>query len=124
MIFRKIDKILTADGWCSVRVLGSHHRYHKIGMKPITVPDHNGQDLTIGVLKDIRKKNRFISSEINLFFFIFLSSQTAIQKIPATFSLCPFSWLSFKNAITFNFQPNLFFIIFLKFMFQSFNKCC
>ena len=56
MIFRKIDKILTADGWCSVSVLGSHHRYHKIGMKPITVPDHNGQDLTIGVLKDIERK--------------------------------------------------------------------
>lgn len=56
MTFRKINKALIADGWCLVRVLGSHYRYHKVGMKPITVPNHNGHDITIGVIKDIEKK--------------------------------------------------------------------
>lgn len=56
MTFRKIDKILTADGWYLVRVLGSHYRYYKTGMEPITVPNHNGHDITIGVIKDIEKK--------------------------------------------------------------------
>lgn len=57
MTFREIKKILKANGWVLIRVSGSHHQYRKTGCpNSITVPNHNGRDLTIGVLKDLEKK--------------------------------------------------------------------
>ena len=57
MTFREVKKILKASGWVLIRVSGSHYQYRKAGCpNSITVPNHNGRDLTIGVLKDLEKK--------------------------------------------------------------------
>ena len=57
MTFRTVDKILKANGWYLIRVKGSHHQYRKAGVPyAITVPNHNGRDLSIGVIQDIEKK--------------------------------------------------------------------
>lgn len=57
MTFREVEKILKADHWELIRVSGSHHQYRKAGNpNSITVPNHNGRNLTIGVLKDLEKK--------------------------------------------------------------------
>lgn len=56
MLFRKVNKILEANGWKLIRIVGSHYRYEKVGFESITVPNHNGRDLSIGVLKDLERK--------------------------------------------------------------------
>ena len=58
MTFREVEKILNANGWMLVRVSkSSHHQYRKVGNpNAVTVPNHNGHDLTIGVLKNLEKK--------------------------------------------------------------------
>lgn len=57
MTFREVEKILKANSWVLIRVSGSHHQFRKTGNpNSITVPNHNGHDLTIGVLKDLEKK--------------------------------------------------------------------
>lgn len=57
MTFREVEKILKADCWELIRVSGSYHQYKKAGIpNSITIPNHNGKNLTIGVLKDLKKK--------------------------------------------------------------------
>ena len=57
MTFREIEKILKADKWVLIRVTGSHHQYRKVGVSnSIVIPNHNGKDLSIGVVKDLEKK--------------------------------------------------------------------
>lgn len=57
MTFRKAERLLKADGWKLIRVTGSHYQYRKVGVaNTVVVPNHNGHDLTIGLLKDLEKK--------------------------------------------------------------------
>ena len=57
MTFREVERNLKAADWLLIRVSGSHHQFRKAGNpNTITVPNHNGRDLTIGVLKDLEKK--------------------------------------------------------------------
>lgn len=57
MIFCKVERLLKADGWKLIRVTGSHYQYRKIGVaNAVVIPNHNGHDLTIDVLKDLEKK--------------------------------------------------------------------
>lgn len=57
MTFREIDKILKADDYVLVRITGSHYQYRKAGAPyTIVVPNHNGKDISIGVLKNLEKK--------------------------------------------------------------------
>ena len=52
--FKKIEKIIAADGWVLVRVNGSHYQYkHPANPNTITIPNHNGKDLSIGVIKNL-----------------------------------------------------------------------
>ncbi|MCR5587783.1 MAG: type II toxin-antitoxin system HicA family toxin [Lachnospiraceae bacterium] len=56
MNFRKVEKILKKDGWKLVRVTGSHYQYKKVGVNELAVvPNHNGKDLSIGVLRNLEK---------------------------------------------------------------------
>ena len=43
MPFREIEIILKADNWILIRV-------------HVIIPNHNGKDLSIGVVKDLEKK--------------------------------------------------------------------
>ncbi|MDD6325041.1 MAG: type II toxin-antitoxin system HicA family toxin [Lachnospiraceae bacterium] len=57
MTFREIEKILRADNWTLIRVTGSHYQYRKVGVaNAVVVPNHNGKDISIGVVKDLEKK--------------------------------------------------------------------
>lgn len=57
MKFREIDRILKADKWILIRISGSHYQYRKVGTNhSVVVPNHNGKDLSIGVIKDLEKK--------------------------------------------------------------------
>ena len=57
MTFREVERILRSDCWKLVRISGSHYQYRKVGNPyAITVPNHGGRDLTIGVLKDLEGK--------------------------------------------------------------------
>ena len=57
MTFREIEKILRSNNWKLVRVTGSHHQFRKVGIPyAVVVPNHNGKDLSIGVVKDLEKK--------------------------------------------------------------------
>lgn len=57
MKFREIEKILRSNNWKLVRVTGSHHQFRKVGIPyAVVVPNHNGKDLSIGVVKDLEKK--------------------------------------------------------------------
>lgn len=57
MTFCGIKKILEANGWCLVRIRGSHNQFRKAGNPyAVTVPDHGSRDITIGVIKDLEKK--------------------------------------------------------------------
>lgn len=52
--FKKIEKIIVADGWVLVRVNGSHYQYkHPVNPNTITIPNHNGKDLSIGIIKNL-----------------------------------------------------------------------
>lgn len=54
MNFRKVHKIITADGWKLIRIVGSHYQYQKSGCRSIVVPRHSG-DLSIGVIRQLEK---------------------------------------------------------------------
>ena len=57
MTFREIEKILRDDKWTLIRVTGSHYQYRKAGVaNAVVVPNHNGNDISIGVVKDLEKK--------------------------------------------------------------------
>ena len=57
MTFREIERILKTDKWVLIRVSGSHHQYRKAGCPDtIILPNHNGKDISIGVIKDLEKK--------------------------------------------------------------------
>lgn len=57
MTFREIERFLKADNWVLIRVTGSHYQYRKAGVpNAIVIPNHNGHDLSIGVIKDLEKK--------------------------------------------------------------------
>lgn len=46
-----------ADNWILIRVHGSHYQYRKVGIShTVIIPNHNGKDLSIGVVKDLEKK--------------------------------------------------------------------
>lgn len=52
--FKKIERMIVADGWMLVRVNGSHYQYkHPANPNAITIPNHNGKDLSIGVIKNL-----------------------------------------------------------------------
>lgn len=58
---RDVIKALRADGWCEVRVSGSHHHFrHPDKPGTVTVP-HPVRDLRVGTLKSIERQsgNRF-----------------------------------------------------------------
>lgn len=57
MTFREVERILKADEWFLIRITGSHYQYRKVGVpNSVVVPNHNGHDLSIGVIKDLEKK--------------------------------------------------------------------
>lgn len=57
MVFKKIEKKITAAGWKLVRINGSHYQYRKVGCDSLLViPNHNGKDLSIGVIKNLEKQ--------------------------------------------------------------------
>ena len=57
MPFREIEIILKADNWILIRVHGYHYQYRKVGIShTVIIPNHNGKDLSIGVVKDLEKK--------------------------------------------------------------------
>lgn len=57
MTFREIEKTLKADNWILIRVHGSHYQYRKVGISyNVVVPNHNGKDLSIGIIKDLETK--------------------------------------------------------------------
>ncbi len=57
MTFREIEKILKTDGWYRIRSAGSHFQYRKVGCPyAVVVPNHNGKDISIGVIKNLEKK--------------------------------------------------------------------
>lgn len=56
MNFKKIEKIILADGWVLVRVCGSHYQFKKPGVeKNVVIPNHGNKDISIGVLKNLEK---------------------------------------------------------------------
>ena len=56
MNFKKIEKIILADGWVLVRVCGSHYQFKKSGVeKNVVIPNHGNKDISIGVLKNLEK---------------------------------------------------------------------
>jgi len=56
MTFRQVEKIIKADGWVKVKIVGSHHHY-KHSTKPgkVTIPFHSG-DLNPIVVRSILKQ--------------------------------------------------------------------
>ncbi len=56
MVFKKVEKIIKADGWKLVRITGSHYQYKKAGcVDTVVIPNHNSKDLSIGVIKSLEK---------------------------------------------------------------------
>lgn len=54
--FKSIEKKVTAAGWVLVRVSGSHFQFKKEGVpKLLVIPNHNGHDISLGVLKNLEK---------------------------------------------------------------------
>ncbi|MCQ8106480.1 type II toxin-antitoxin system HicA family toxin [Methylomonas sp. SURF-2] len=48
---------LKAEGWCLVRIEGSHHILEKPGcFRAVPVPVHGSKDIGIGLLKAIEKQ--------------------------------------------------------------------
>lgn len=57
MKFREMDRRLKKDGWYLDKVVGSHYQYkHPIKKGKVTVPNHNGKDLTLTTVKSIFKQ--------------------------------------------------------------------
>lgn len=60
MTAKEVIKKLLEDGWIEKlpRKKGSHRQFvHPVKPGKVTVPDHNGQDLKIGILKSIEKQS-------------------------------------------------------------------
>lgn len=60
MTFKEVDKRLREDGWVEKlpRKKGSHRQYvHPQKPGKVTVPEHKGQDLKPGTLKNIEKQS-------------------------------------------------------------------
>lgn len=56
MVFKKVEKIIIADGWKLIRIIGSHYQYQKPGSEfTLVIPNHNGKDLSIDVMKNLEK---------------------------------------------------------------------
>ncbi len=56
MTFTTIERILKANGWLLIRVLGSKYQYRKVNVPyAIVIPDHNGADIPVSVIKDLEK---------------------------------------------------------------------
>ena len=56
MNFKKIERIILADGWVLVRICGSHYQFKKSGVsKTVVIPNHVNKDISIGVLKNLEK---------------------------------------------------------------------
>ena len=54
--FKTIEKKMVTNGWFLVRVSGSHYQYkHPANPNTITISNHNGKDLSLGVLKNLEK---------------------------------------------------------------------
>lgn len=53
----QLIKLLEADGWALVRVKGSHHHFHKVGVPHIITISHPTKDLSIGQIADARRKS-------------------------------------------------------------------
>ena len=54
--FNFIEKKITSNGWYLVKVNGSHYQFkHPVNPITITVPNHNGNDLSIGVIRSLEK---------------------------------------------------------------------
>lgn len=61
MTFREIKKLLEADGWRLVRVCGSHNQFRKAGNPyAVTVPNHGSRSISIGVIKDLEKRQVYL----------------------------------------------------------------
>ena len=59
---KKLCKLLEQNGWCLVRIHGSHHVYTKDGEdQRIVVPVHGNKELKIGLLKSILKTAGLLS---------------------------------------------------------------
>lgn len=56
MNFKKVKRLVIADGWVLVRICGSHYQFKKAGVdKTVVIPNHGGKDISIGVLKNLEK---------------------------------------------------------------------
>lgn len=54
--FKSIEKKVTAEGWRLIRISGSHFQFKKEGVSELLViPNHNGRDISVGVLKQLEK---------------------------------------------------------------------
>ena len=58
MRFREVEKMLLADGWYEVKIVGSHHQYkHPTKKGKITIPEHGGKDVDINIFKKNKKQS-------------------------------------------------------------------
>ena len=56
MRYREVKRALLKAGWSEVRQKGSHHQFaHPDKNYVVTVPEHAGQEISIGVLKNIKE---------------------------------------------------------------------
>ena len=54
--FRTVERKIVANGWYLVRVNGSHYQYkHPDKHLTLTIPNHNGKDLSIGIIRNLEK---------------------------------------------------------------------
>ena len=57
MRFREVEKMLLADGWYEVKIVGSHHQYkHPTKKGKITITEHGGKDVDMNIVKKIKKQ--------------------------------------------------------------------
>ena len=57
MRFREVEKMLLADGWYEVKIVGSHHQYkHPTKKGKITIPEHGWKDVDMNIVKKIKKQ--------------------------------------------------------------------
>lgn len=54
---KDLIKLLEADGWVLVRVKGDHHHFKKEGVPHLITISHPVKDLSIGQIKDVKKKS-------------------------------------------------------------------
>lgn len=54
--FKRVEKLITADGWVLTRISGSHYQYKKVGVEHTAViPFHRGRSISIGVIKSLER---------------------------------------------------------------------